>query len=141
MHAIMQSQHDWIISLQALSPEVQVMVQPFLVISHLHMPMVMLQQQTTMPFIMQQTEHMLPAIIEQRFCIMAHAVASSQVQVIFMPPCIFSIFIVQRGAMTMFGVMGVIPVIEPGMPMPGAVMPVAAIGFIIAVTMGHSLCR
>jgi hypothetical protein len=141
MHAIMQSQHDWIMSQHCLSPEVQVIQHPSFVISHLHIPIVKLQQQTIMPFIIQQTEHMAPAVIEQRFCIIAQAAGSSHEQVIFIPPWHFSIFIVQRGTMTMFGVMGVIPVIEPGMPMPGDVMPVAAIGFIIAVTMSHSLFR
>ena len=52
--AVMQSQQAWIMSQQALSPLVQVMQQPSSVISHLHMPMVRLQQQTIMPFIMQQ---------------------------------------------------------------------------------------
>jgi hypothetical protein len=69
---------------------------------------------------------------------MAQAAGSSQVQVIFIPPWHFSIFIVQRGTMTMFGIMGVIPVIEPGIPIPGIDIPVPAIGFIIAVTMIRS---
>lgn len=61
---------------------------------------------------------MPPAIIWQRFCIMAQAVASSQVQVNFIPPVIFSIFIMQRGTITMFGVvvgmvLGAIPVLIP----------------------------
>jgi hypothetical protein len=125
-------------SQQVLSPLVQVTQQPSLVISHLHMPQVMLQQQTTMPFIVQQTEHMPPASIEQRFCIMAHEVWSSQMQVIFMPPVHFSIFIVQRGTITMFGAIVPMPGIEDGIPMPWVAvgMPVAVIGFIIAVTIG-----
>jgi hypothetical protein len=86
----MQSQQDWIMSQQALSPEVQVTVQPSLVISHLHMPMVRLQQQTMMPFIMQQQEHIPPCMVMQRFCIMLLAVGSSQTQVTFMPPVHFS---------------------------------------------------
>jgi hypothetical protein len=125
-------------SQHCLSPEVHVMQQPSFVISHLQMPMVRLQQQTIIPFIMQQTEHMAPAVIEQRFCIIAQAAGSSQEQVIFIPPWHFSIFIVQRGTMTMFGVMGVIPVIAPGKPIPGIDMPVPLIGFIIAVTMVRS---
>src|SRR4051812_30867548 len=36
----MQSQQAWIILPHSASPEVQVMTQPSLVISHLHMPMV-----------------------------------------------------------------------------------------------------
>ena len=95
--AVMQSQQAWIMSQQALSPLVQVMQTPSSVISHLHMPIVRLQQQTIMPFIIMQQLHMPPAIIVQRFCIMLQAILSSQVQVIFMPPVHFSIFIVQRG--------------------------------------------
>ena len=57
MHA-MQSQQAWIISQHFGSPLVQVMQTPSSVISHLHMPMVRLQQQTIMPFIiMQQRAH------------------------------------------------------------------------------------
>ena len=56
----MQSHHAWIILQHSASPEVQVTQQPSLVMSHLHMPMVMLQQHTIMPFIMQQQEHMPP---------------------------------------------------------------------------------
>jgi hypothetical protein len=64
---------------------------------------------------------------------MPHATLSSHVQVIFMPPSHFSIFIVQRGtAMALIGIadgaipaLGIIPVI----PMP------IAVGFIIVPTM------
>ena len=63
----MQSQQAWIISQHLASPLVQVMTQPSAVISHLHMPMVRLQQQTIMPFIIMQQLHIPPAIIEQRF--------------------------------------------------------------------------
>ncbi len=52
---------------QSLSPDVQVMQTPSLVISHLHIPMVRLQQQITMPFIMQQQLHMEPAMLMHRF--------------------------------------------------------------------------
>jgi len=72
------------------SPLVQVMQTPSLVISHWHMPMVRLQQQTAMPFIMTQQLHMPPASMVQRFCTMLHAILSSHVQVIFMPPVHFS---------------------------------------------------
>jgi hypothetical protein len=64
------SQHDWIIAQQFLSPLVQVMQMPISVGSKLHMPMVILQQQTIMPFIIMQKLHIPPAIIEQRFCSM-----------------------------------------------------------------------
>jgi hypothetical protein len=132
MQAITQSQQPWIMSQQPLSPLVQVMIQPSLVISHLHMPIVMLQQQTIIPFIMQQKVHIPPAIMVQRFCIMAQLAGSVQVQVTFMPPVHFSIFMVQRGTMTIFGVM----LGMPDIPMPGVLlMPVADIGVIIAVLM------
>jgi hypothetical protein len=65
----------------------------------------MLQQHMHMPFIIMQHEHIPPAIIEQMFCIIMAVVLSSQVQVIFMPPLHFSIFMVQRGIMPMDGIM------------------------------------
>ena len=63
----MQSQQAWIIEQQAGLPLVQVMHAPSSVISHLHMPIVMLQQQTIMPFIITQQLHIPPAIMVQRF--------------------------------------------------------------------------
>lgn len=129
MHAIMQSQQPWIIASHILSPLVQVTQHPSFVISTLQAPIVRLQVQTTIPFIMQQQETIPPAIIVQRFCIMVQAVGSSQTQVIFIPPAHFSTFIVQRGTMTMFGVIGV-PVAVPVMPV---VIPARSI--IIAVVM------
>jgi len=117
----MQSQQHWIIFMQFASPEVQVTVQPSLVISHLHMPMVRLQQQTIMPFIMQQQEQVPPWSIMHKFCIMLQAIGSSQEQTTFMPPAHFSNFMVQRGTMIMPGAAGAavpigLPVIMPGMP-------------------------
>jgi hypothetical protein len=96
------------------------MTQPSFVISHLHMPIVMLQVQHAMPFIMQQKLHMPPAIMEQRFCIMAHAAASSHTQVAFMPPLVFSILKVQRGTIIMLGIMAgaAVPPIIGLPPMP-----------------------
>jgi len=126
MQADMQSQQPWIMSQQPLSPLVQVTTQPSLVISHLHMPIIMLQQQTIIPFIMQQQLTIPPAIMEQRFCIMAQAAGSEHVQVIFIPPVHFSILNMQRGTITIFGAMGAdvpgIPIPEvpiPGIPMVG----------------------
>jgi hypothetical protein len=104
---IMQSQQAWIISQHLASPLMQVITQPSFVISHLHMPMVRLQQATIMPFIMQQQLTMPPAIMVQRFCIMEQATGSSQVMVIFIPPGHFSIFMEQRGTIIMFGIAGV----------------------------------
>jgi hypothetical protein len=119
MQPIRQSQQPWIISQQPWSPLVQVMQQPFLVISTLQLPIIRLQVQTITPFIMQQTLHMPPAIMVQRFCIMVQETVSSQVQVIFMPPVHFSTFMVQRGTMTMFGaVVGMLPVIGVVLLMP-----------------------
>lgn len=115
---LIDSQQAWIISQQALSPLVQVMQQPSLVISHLHMPMVRLQQQTIMPFIIMQQLHMPPASMLHRFCIMLHAIGSSQEQTIFMPPVHFSNFMVQRGTIIMF--------VPAGIPV-GAVAPVGVI--------------
>lgn len=125
----MQSQQAWIMSQQALSPLMHVTHTPSVVISHMHMPMVRLQQQTIEPFIMQQTPHLELAIIEHRFCSMLQAVLSSQLQVIFMPPVHFSSFMVQRGI--------IIPLMAGFMlgmlaPMLG-IMP--GIDFIVAVVM------
>ena len=92
-----QSQQAWIILQQSGSFDVQVIVQPLEVISHLHMPIVRLHEQTIMPFIMQQTLHMPPAIMLQRFCTMLQEVGSSQTQLIFIPSATFSHVTVQRG--------------------------------------------
>jgi hypothetical protein len=61
--AIIASQQHWIMSQQASSPEVQVMHMPFLVISHLHMPIVRLQDIIIMPFIIIPQLTIPPAII------------------------------------------------------------------------------
>ena len=137
-----QSQQAWIMSQQALSPLVQVTQQPSVVISHLHVAIGMLQQQTIMPFIMAQHDTMPPASMVHRFCIMLRAMASSQVQVTFMPPVHFSNFMVQRGiimgfiegvpeGMVMPGI-PIIPGIMPAMPIPG--MPII-VGAVLVVFM------
>jgi len=133
MHAATQSQQPWIMSQQALSPLVQVTQQPSLVISTLHAPIVRLQQQTVIPFIMQHRLHIPPAIMAQRFCIMAQAVGSSQLHVTFIPPAHFSTFMVQRGTMTMFGV--VIVGVPIGIPV--FIPAIAARSIIIAVATGR----
>jgi hypothetical protein len=115
---IMQSQQAWIISQHFGSPLVQVMQTPLSIISHLHMPMVRLQQLTIMPFIMQQQLHMLPASMVHRFCIMLQAMVSSHMQVIFMPPAHFSNLKVQRGTIIMFMPVGMPMVPIPAVPMP-----------------------
>ena len=130
MQPIRQSQHAWIMSQHILSPLVQVTQHPLAVISHLHIPIVMLQLHTIMPFMVQHMLHMPPAIIEHRFCIIAHAAGSSHEQVIFMPPAHFSTFIMHRGTITMFGAMPV----GIGMPIPLLpVMGAEVIGLFIAV--------
>jgi hypothetical protein len=110
---------------------------PSLVVSHLHIPIVRLQQQTIMPFIMQQQLHMPPASMEQRFWTMPHACFSSQLHMIFIPPAHFSIFMVQRGTMDQFTAgMGLGPIVEApniGRPVPG--MPIPARSIIIAPVM------
>jgi hypothetical protein len=131
----MQSQHAWIISQHLASPLMQVRTQPLSLISHLHMPIVRLQQQTIMPFIIMQQLHMLPASMVQRFCIMLHAIASSHKQVIFMPPVHFSILIVQRGTIIQLVVEGIDPVVPIGDPMPAVPMPVMLARSIIIVAM------
>lgn len=105
---VMQSQQAWIMSQQALSPEVQEIMQPSGVISHLQAPMVMEQDIMVMPFIIMQQFIMPPAIIFIIFCIMVQCILSSQVQIIFMPPSHFSIFIMQRGIIIMAPMAGII---------------------------------
>jgi hypothetical protein len=135
--ADMQAQHAWIIAAQSLSPLVQVMQTPMSVGSHLHMPIVRLQQQAIIPFIIMQHEHIPPAVMAQRFCSMPAETLSSQVQVIFIPPATFSKAIVQRGTIIMFMPMpagaapGPIIPAGPAIPMPG--MPIPGRSVIIAV--------
>src|SRR5438128_8985525 len=109
------SQQAWIISQHLASPLVQVMQTPSLVISHLHMPIMRLQQKTVTPLSMQQQLHMPPASIVHRFCTMLHDVLSSHEQVIFMPSLHFSILRVQRGTISQL-VLGDTP---GGVPTPG----------------------
>ena len=138
----MQSQQAWIIEQQAGSPLVQVMHTPSSVISHLHMPIVMLQQQTIMPFIIMQQLHIPPAIMVQRFCSIVAVILSSHLHVIFMPPLHFSIFIVQRGTIIPCGLAGIVavppiaPCIMLPMPIPGIPMLARSITIelVIAVT-------
>jgi hypothetical protein len=132
--AVMQSQQAWIISAHLASPLVQVMTQPVLVISHLHMHIVMLQQQTVMPFIIAQQPTMPPWSMLQRFCIMLHAVGSSQVQVTFIPPVHFSNFMVQRGTIIMFCIIGAAPDGIIPVPMPGIAIPGRSIIIALVIT-------
>ena len=113
MQLHMQSQQACRMSHIALSPQVQVMQMPSLVMLHSHLHMAMLHWQTIMPFIVQHMLIMPPAIILHIFCSVPAAVSSSHVQVTFMPPVHFSSFMVQRGIMAML-----VPMlgIMPGMP-------------------------
>src|SRR5262249_61469105 len=104
---------------------------PSLVVSHLHRPIVKLQQQTVMPLRLTVQLHRPPASIVQRFWTMLHAVGSSQEQLIFMPPVHFSNLKVQRGTIIQFETAGTPlgpPIgLVPGAPMPGIAMPVRSI--------------
>jgi hypothetical protein len=140
---LQQSQHAWIMAQQSLSPLVQVMQTPFSVISHLHIPITRLQQQAIIPFIIMQQLHMPPAIIVQRFCSMPTVIFSSLVQVIFIPPVHFSIFIVQRGTIIMFmppGVMVGVPMVPaPGDAIPAMPIPLRSIiiAFVMVIHLVH----
>jgi hypothetical protein len=128
MQADMQTQHAWIIMAQSLSPLVQLITHPSLVISTLHLPIVMLQQQQTIPFMTMQQLIIPPCIIMHRFCIIAQEVWSEQVQVIRMPPSHFSIFIVQRGTISQFDGAIIPGIICPVVPViPGIVIPIRSI--------------
>jgi hypothetical protein len=133
-----QAQQDWIMAQQSLSPLVQVMQTPMSVASHLHMPIIRLQQQAIIPFIIMQQEHIPPAFMVHRFWSIPAATLSSQTQVIFMPPAHFSKVMVHRGTIIMFmpmpaGDVAGAPIIPaaPAMPMPA--MPIPGRSVIIPV--------
>jgi hypothetical protein len=136
MQAIMHSQQDWHMAAQSSSPLVQVMHTPILVSVHSHLHMQRLHWHIIMPFIMQQQLHMLPAIILHMFCKVAAATSSSQVQVIFMPPLHFSIFIVQRGTMHICMALGATPGILPDI---GAPTELIMLRSIIMLVISYSL--
>jgi len=110
---------------------------PLSVISQRHMPMVMLQQQTIMPFIIMQQQTMPPCIMVQRFCIMLHAILSSQLHIIFMPPWHFSNFIVQRGTIIMLAGIVLEPLII-GAVVPGMLMPAIKFRSIVMLVISFS---
>ena len=109
---LQQSQQAGIILVAMGSPLVQAIVRPLGMFSHLQVAIISAQVQQGIPFIRQQQVHIAPGLIAHRFCIIETAIASSLVQVIFIPPLIFSIFMVQRG------------IIMPGdiMPMPDTML-------------------
>jgi hypothetical protein len=136
--ASQQAQHAWIMAAQALSPLVQVMQTPMSVASHLHMPIMRLQQQAIIPFIIMQQEHIPPAVMVQRFWSIPAATLSSQVQVIFIPPAHFSKVMVQRGTMVMFmpmpaGAADGAPIIPAAPAMPMFAMPIPGRSVIMPV--------
>ncbi|HTM54298.1 MAG TPA: hypothetical protein VL175_09720 [Pirellulales bacterium] len=132
MQAAMQSQQAWHMAQQSSSPLVQVMHTPILVSAHSHLHIDMLHWHISMPFIMQQQLHRLPAIILHMFCKVVAASSSSHVQVIFMPPLHFSIFIVQRGTMHICMDEGATPGMAPvGMPEP--IEPIIALSIIMTL--------
>jgi len=133
--AIIHSQQAWIILHVMLSPLVHMQHMPSLVISHLHMPFIMLIDIMIMPFIIMWQLTMLLPIIMQRFCIMLQAISSLHMQTIFMPSFIFSIFMVQHGiiiiCMAGAAVMGMVMVPLPIVGM--AIIPLSIIiDFIIS---------
>jgi hypothetical protein len=134
MQAVMHSQQAWHIAQQSSSPLVQVMHTPILVSVHSHLHIDRLHWQITMPFIMHEQLHMLPAIILHMFCKVVAAISSSQVQVIFMPPLHFSIFIVQRGTMHICMPMGTAAGIGPAcIEEPAApIIPLSSINIVIS---------
>src|ERR1700733_11830870 len=125
-------------SQQVLSPLEQVMQTPLLFISHWQTPMVRLLVQMAMPFIIIVQLTMPPAIMLQRFCIIVHAALSSQVQVIFMPPVHFSIFMVQREIISHCEPVGMLSgIVIPACPIAGMLIPVRSI---IMFVMAALLC-
>jgi hypothetical protein len=143
---IMQSQQAWIILADIASPEVQLIMQPISIISTLHMPIGILHMQHIMPFIIMHMPIIPLAFIMQSCCIIAAAVLSSHMQVHFMPPAIFSIFIVQRGTIIPFMPMPIgIVDIEGIIPMPlipiieGFIIPIRSL--IIVPVMANSVVK
>jgi hypothetical protein len=142
--AIMQSQQAWIMAQQSASPLVQVTQMPPSIISHLHMAIVMLQQQTIIPFIIMQQLHMPPAIMVQRCCIIVADMESSQLHVIFMPPLHFSIVMAQRGTIIICGAAGIepVPAIGPAAigPTPKPAIPIRSI-IIAVIALSPVVCQ
>jgi hypothetical protein len=114
---IMQSQHAWIMSQQALSPDVHIIMQPSAVISHLHIPIIIPQVIIGMPFIIMQHDIIPPAVIIIMFCIIVHCILSSHIHMIFIPPSTFIMVILQRGVIIMFGIIPIPGIIIPPIPL------------------------
>jgi hypothetical protein len=127
MQPLMQSQQACSISQQCLSPDVQVMHTPSLVISHLQLHMAKLHWHMTMPFIIHEQLHMPFASMRQMFCNVPHDTSSSQLQVILIPPVHFSIFILHCGTMAILAIAGAMLGI-PGMGIDEPAIPAIDMG-------------
>jgi len=114
-------------------------MQPSAVISHLHIPIIMQQVIIGMPFIIMQHDIIPPAIIVIMFCIIEHCILSSQLHMIFIPPSIFDIVILQRGIIIMFGIIPPMPII-PGIIIP-PLIPISFIRPVIIVVMVISIFK
>lgn len=97
MQLRMHSQSDFTIVQQALSPHVQLMHTPSLVVSQRQWQQVKLHWQIVTPFHVQATQQAPPASARQRFCSVRHDTSSSQAQRILQPSAHCSQSIWQRG--------------------------------------------
>lgn len=113
------------ISQQALSPLLQVMHTPSLVVSHVQIPQARLHWQILIPLSVQQQLHSPSASILQRFCKVAADTSSSQEHLSFSPPWHFSTLMVHRGTTHQLPVPGDD---GAGAPKPEVPNPVAPIG-------------
>ncbi len=80
MHSFMHSQQAWHMAAQCLSPLVQLMHTPSLVLVHSQLHIDMQHWQIIMPFIMHEQLHKLPASILHMCCSVAAATSSSHLQ-------------------------------------------------------------
>mgnify|MGYP000586643813 CR=1 FL=1 len=119
----------------------QVKQTPILVSVHSHLHIDMQRWHIVMPFIMHEQLHIQPANILHMFCKVAAAISSSQVQVIFMPPLHFSIFMVQRGTMHICMAPGA-AIGMPALgiePLIGDAAPIILLSIIIMLVISNSL--
>jgi len=130
-----QSQQAWIILMALASPLVQVIMTPFAMFSHLQVAIIIAQVQQGIPFSRQLHVHIAPGIMAHRFCIIETAIASSLVQVIFIPSLIFSIFMVQRGIIIPMHMPGIMPDMGIDMFIPGIMFMFGIIVLIIPLSL------
>ncbi|MBI4615237.1 MAG: hypothetical protein HY720_16600 [Planctomycetes bacterium] len=112
---------DWSMSAIFRSPLVQHIFMPRSVFSIVHEHMHIDIMQTGMPFIIIIMPGIMPVPMSHIMCIMPAWAASSQVQVMHMPPSIFFISILARGIMPIMGMFMGIPGIIPGIIMGGII--------------------